>query len=111
MASPDEFARALLQLGYRDFGIVKLALDKGCRSSPKSIWGKLSTLIFGKNKDSKRNSLSIKWRLNRANFQQLVKSGLEKVTPSNSSKPITSLSRILTPFGYVYKNFKLFNYT
>ena len=94
MASPDEFARALLQLGYRDFGTVKPALDKGCRSSPKSIWEKLSTLIFGKNKDSKRNSLSIKWRLNRANFQQLVKSGLEKVTPSNSSKPITSYSDI-----------------
>ena len=76
MASPDEFSCALLQVGYREFGTLKPAVDKGC-TNPKPIWGKLSMQIFGENKDSQRNSFSIKWRLNRANFQQVVKSGLE----------------------------------
>ena len=73
MASIEQFVQALLKLGYANFQIIKAALDMGDRRKAKSIWGKLAITIFGKNKACKREYLYLKWRLNRGNFQQLVK--------------------------------------
>ena len=56
MASVEQFAEALVQLGYENFYDLKAVLNKGDRRSPKSVWGRLSLNIFGKNKDVKRNS-------------------------------------------------------
>ena len=56
---------ALHKLGYDDFKDIQDVLNKGDRRKPKSVWGKLSITLFGKNKATKCDSLCAKWRLNR----------------------------------------------
>ena len=73
MTSIEQFVEALHKLGYDSFDTVRDALNKGDKHKPKSVWGKLSITLLGKNKTTKRDSLSSKWRLNRGNFQHLVK--------------------------------------
>ena len=74
----EQFVQALLQLGYDYFDRLKTALDKGERRKAKSVWGKLAMIIYGKNKDIKRNSLSMKWNLNRGSFQDMVKKRIQE---------------------------------
>ena len=73
MTSIEQFVEALQKLGYDSFDTARDALNKGDKHKPKSVWGKLSITLYGKNKATKRDSLSSKWRLNRGNFQHLVK--------------------------------------
>ena len=73
MVSLEQFIRAVQQLPYQHFSDLKSALDKGDRRRPKSVWGNLSVILFGRNKDHKRASLSLKWHLNRGNFQDQVR--------------------------------------
>ena len=69
MTSIEQFVEALHKLGYDDFKDIQDILNKGDRRQSKSVWGKLSITLFGKNKATKRDSLCAKWRLNRGKFQ------------------------------------------
>ena len=57
--------------------VLKSALDKGDRRRPKSVRGNLSVVLFFRNKDHKRASLSSRL-LNRANFQDQVRDRFQR---------------------------------
>ena len=73
------FIEALQKLGFNDFANLKIALDSDKPQIPKSLWGKLALMVFGKNRDNKRSALSCRWRLNRGNIQLLLKDRMEQV--------------------------------
>ena len=50
MTSIEQFVEALHKLGYDDFKDIQDILNKGDRSQPKTVWGKMSITLFGKNK-------------------------------------------------------------
>ncbi|KAI6660128.1 hypothetical protein LOD99_10572 [Oopsacas minuta] len=77
MTSLEQFVTAITQLGYNDFDKLKVALDNGDRRRAKSVWGKLSILIFNKNKPNTRAPLYLKWKLNRNHFQDYIKQSME----------------------------------
>ena len=73
----DSFVQALLQLGYNDYVSLTQALDKGNRRCAKSIWGKLSVLLFGKNRPNKRTSICLKWTKNKAQLLVMIKEKMQ----------------------------------
>ncbi|KAI6648422.1 hypothetical protein LOD99_8212 [Oopsacas minuta] len=77
MTSLVQCVTAITQLGYNDFDKLKVALDNGDRRRAKSVWGKLSILIFNKNKPNTRAPLYLKWKLNRNQFQDYIKQSME----------------------------------
>ena len=77
MVSLEQFIEAVQQLPYQHFSDLKSAFDNGERRRPKSVWGKLSVILFGRNKDHKRASLSLKWHLNRGNIQDQVRNSFQ----------------------------------
>ena len=55
--SLEQLIREVQQSPYQHFSDLKFALDKGDRRKSKSVWGNLSVILFGRNKDHKRASL------------------------------------------------------
>ena len=55
----EQFIEAVQQLPYQHFSDFKSAFDNGDRRRPKSVWWKLSVILFGRNRDHKRSSLPL----------------------------------------------------
>ena len=82
---------AILKLGYKDYGTLVEALENGNRRSAKSLWGKLSVVMFGKNRPNKRTTLHLKWTHNKAQLRTLLK---EQMTNTDKFDKIDKLDSL-----------------
>ena len=89
----DSFVHAMLRLGYKDLDSLIQALEKGNRRCAKSIWGKLSKLIFGKNRNDKRTSLHLKWNNNKCKLRLMLKDRMQ--TKSDKSVSLDNLDNVV----------------
>ena len=70
-------------------------LSSSSRRNPQSLWGKISKLVYGNNRQTNRDKLYYKWVRNTRNIQSIALNSLASSTPVISSQsPVVEKSPV-----------------
>ena len=88
-AELQRFVSALKSIGVTK-EILTTTLSNSSRRNPNSVWGKISKLVYGNNRQTNRDKLYYKWLRNTRNIQSIALNSL-------ASTPVIPGDQFLSP--------------